>query len=315
MINFRYHVVSLTAVFLALAIGLVVGTAALNGPLSDNLHADVNALRKQNQQYRDQVNHLNEETNRQEQFATETAPYVLANKLTGHRVLVLSMQSGTKYVDDVVKNLQLAGAKITRRVEIQDKFFDPASTDELLDIASYSRPPSVAHLPTNSNGVETSTALLAAVLMDGAPSIPDDARRTVLTAYTSQHQYVILTGQVTGPAEAVVFVAGSPYVDRDAAKKNAAVVTMVAGLDQAGPIVVAGAGAGGDGNVLAQVRGDPALTKTVSTVDNVSTSQGRVTTALALAEQIGEHTGHYGVDAGAGSLVPRSPAEGTRSGP
>ena len=35
MINFRYHVVSLTAVFLALAIGLVVGTAALNGPVAD----------------------------------------------------------------------------------------------------------------------------------------------------------------------------------------------------------------------------------------------------------------------------------------
>ena len=37
MINFRYHVVSLTAVFLALAIGLVVGTAALNGPVADSL--------------------------------------------------------------------------------------------------------------------------------------------------------------------------------------------------------------------------------------------------------------------------------------
>jgi hypothetical protein len=315
VINFRYHVVSLTAVFLALAIGLVVGTAALNGPLSDNLHADVNALRKQNQQYRDQVNHLNEETNRQEQFATETAPYVLAGKLTGRRVLVLSMQSGTKYVDDVVKDLQVAGAKITGRVEVEDRFFDPASTDELLDIPNLSRPPSVAHLPTNSNGVETSTALLAAVLLDNSPSVPDDPRRTVVTAYTSGHQYLIVTGQVTGPAEAVVFVSGSPYVDRDAAKKNAAVVTMIAGLDQAGPIVVAGAGAGGDGNALAQVRGDPALTKTVSTVDNVSTSQGQVTTALALAEQIGTHAGHYGVDAGANALVPKASGEGSHSGP
>ena len=43
MINFRYHVVSLTAVFLALALGLVVGTAALNGPLSDSLRDQVTA--------------------------------------------------------------------------------------------------------------------------------------------------------------------------------------------------------------------------------------------------------------------------------
>ena len=37
MINFRYHVVSLAAVFLALAIGLVVGTAAANGPIADTM--------------------------------------------------------------------------------------------------------------------------------------------------------------------------------------------------------------------------------------------------------------------------------------
>ena len=79
--------------------------------------------------------------------------------------------------------------------------------------------------------------------------------------------------------------------------------------------MVAGAGAGGDGNVLAQVRGDPTLTKTVSTVDNVSTSQGQVVTALAVAEQLDRRTGHYGVDAGANRLVPEPVSEGTRGGP
>ena len=121
MINFRYHVVSLTAVFLALAIGLVVGTAALNGPLSDELNDRVNALSRQNQQYRDQVNHLEEEANKQEQFAKESAPVVLAGKLTNRRVLVVSMSGASKYVDGVVDYLTMAGAKVTGRVEVQDK--------------------------------------------------------------------------------------------------------------------------------------------------------------------------------------------------
>jgi hypothetical protein len=98
-------------------------------------------------------------------------------------------------------------------------------------------------------------------------------------------------------------------VDREAAKKNAAVVTIATAFDQAGPLVVAGSGVGGEGNLLAQLRGDPALTKTVSTVDNVSTAQGRVVTALALAEQIDGHTGHYGIDAGATQLMPKSPGK------
>ena len=64
MINFRYHVVSLTAVFLALAIGLVVGTAALNGPVADSLEDQVNALSKDNSNLRDQVNQYRDEVNR-----------------------------------------------------------------------------------------------------------------------------------------------------------------------------------------------------------------------------------------------------------
>ena len=56
MINFRYHVVSLTAVFLALAIGLVVGTAALNGPVADSLKDQVQGLNRDNSNLREQQN-------------------------------------------------------------------------------------------------------------------------------------------------------------------------------------------------------------------------------------------------------------------
>ena len=41
MIDFRYHLVSLIAVFLALAIGIVIGTTPLNGPVLDDLHGQV----------------------------------------------------------------------------------------------------------------------------------------------------------------------------------------------------------------------------------------------------------------------------------
>jgi hypothetical protein len=313
VINFRYHVVSLTAVFLALAIGLVVGTAALNGPLSDTLNNDVNALRRQNQQYRDQVNHLEVEANKQEQFAKDAAPIMLAGKLTNRRILVVSLASGDKYVDGVVDYLTLAGAKVTGRVQVQDRFTEPSSNEDLLDLANISRPSSVvATLPTNSNGVETSTGLLAAVLLDRVPQVSEDARDSVISAYehgTHDHgSYIVVPGGVTGSAEAVVVVAGSPYVDRDAAKKNAAVVTMVTGLDQKVPIVVAGNGTSGDGNVLAQVRGDATLNRNVSTVDNVSTEMGRLVTSLALTEQLDGRSGHYGIDAGANSLLPKPTA-------
>ena len=43
VVDFRYHLVSIIAVFLALAIGIVIGTTALNGALLDNLKGSINA--------------------------------------------------------------------------------------------------------------------------------------------------------------------------------------------------------------------------------------------------------------------------------
>jgi hypothetical protein len=316
VINFRYHVVSLTAVFLALAIGLVVGTAALNGPAVDALNDQVNGIGRQNQQLRDQVNHFKDEANTQEQFATQAAPIILADKLRNRRVMVVALPAASKYAKDVTEMLQTGGAKITARVDIQDKLTDPANNSQLLDLATITRPVGVSDPASpNTDGVETSTALLSAVLVDrkpGQPPVPEDQRRTVLSAY-AQGGWIITTGDPTGPAEAIVLLTGAPYVDHDAAKRNTAVVTMADQFDKAGPLVVGSDGVGTDGNALTAVRRDPVLTKTISTVDNIATPQGRVVVALALAEQIANGSGHYGIGDGATALMPK-PATGKPSG-
>ena len=99
MINFRYHVVSLTAVFLALAIGLVVGTAALNGPVADSLKAQVSALNKDNSNLRSQDNQHRDELSRTQDFAAELAPSLLAGKLAGRRILLVALPGSQDYVD------------------------------------------------------------------------------------------------------------------------------------------------------------------------------------------------------------------------
>jgi hypothetical protein len=305
VINFRYHVVSLTAVFLALAIGLVVGTTALNGPISESLKDQVDEFGKQNQELRDRINHLEDDVDKKEDFATQVAPVLLANKLANDRVLVLTLPSGTGYVEDVTQMLTAAGATITGTVQVNDKFIDPARNDELLDLTHQSAPASIiSTLPTNTDGVEASSALLAAVLLDRTPPVPATELASVLAAY-KKAGYVTVNGNVSGPAGAVVVISGPPVADKDGPRKNAAVVTLVDQLDQAGKIVVAANGLAGDGNVVAAVRADPKLKTTVSTVDNVSTPQGRLAAALAVADQLdGHEAGQYGIGDGT-TLLPK----------
>ncbi|MGN9779447.1 copper transporter [Micromonospora sp. H33] len=312
MINFRYHVVSLTAVFLALAIGLVVGTAALNGPVADSLKENVNALRKDNQLMRQSVNSLEEELAREEDFAAEMAGVVLPGKLSGKRVLVLSLPTGRDHTEGVVKMLQLGGADVTGRIDLQDKFINPDNNNDLLELAvTAARPTSAptASLPGNGHGVETSSALLASVLLDRAPGaapVSEADRRAVLAAYTNAN-YLTTSERVTASAEAVVVVSGQPYVDKDSAKKDESVVKVAEQFDRTGGIVVAGNGSAG-GNLVAFVRGDAVLAESISTVDNANTVQGQLVTALALVQQLTEKkAGQYGVGDNATSLLPRLP--------
>jgi hypothetical protein len=307
VINFRYHVVSLTAVFLALAIGLVVGTAALNGPVSENLRNNLAALNKDNNVRREQVNKLNDEVNRNQEFAGQIAPMLLGGKLAGRKVAVVALPGTEEPVEGVVKMLTVAGATITARVRVEEKFFDPNTVNDLLFLVDELSQPSipVAGLPLNSDGVETASALLARTLYRGTSTTPPTADDvTAVLAAFAQPGYVTAEEGATGGAEAIVLVAGVPPTDKEAGKKTKFALAMANQFGQGQPLVVAGDDAG-EGNLVAGVRNDPALVSEISTVDNVSTVQGQVATALVTVERLVQNkVGQYGLATGATSIVP-----------
>ena len=57
MIDFRYHLVSLIAVFLAVALGIVIGTTALNEPILADIKNQVSALEKDKRSLEDRTQH------------------------------------------------------------------------------------------------------------------------------------------------------------------------------------------------------------------------------------------------------------------
>ncbi|MBE1489880.1 copper transporter [Plantactinospora soyae] len=303
MINFRYHMVSLAAVFLALAVGAVFGTTAANGVASDALSDSVSAAHKSNRQLRQTANEFQEEAGRKDDYINETAPALLRGTLTGRRIVVLTTPSGREHADGVIEKLGLAGAAVTGPVEMRGTFFDPRNN---LDLLALTRTVSTDTLPANADAVETAGALLATVLLSpdppGAPT--GDRRSAVLSGY-ARAGYLTAPERLDGPADAALLVTGAPYVEQGSAERNAAILTMAVQLGATGRTVVAGTGAG-DGSVIGAVRGDDALAARLSTVDGVAGVQGQVVTALALVERVvADRVGRYGTAAGADALTPQ----------
>jgi hypothetical protein len=116
MFDFRYHVVSLAAVFLALIIGILVGVA-----ISDPGLADRTELRLKE----DQIARLNEQLeaasqrSRQQEAATEfvEAGYdaVMKDRLAGKRIVILFVGSVDQGVNSPIEGaLQDSGAGVLR---------------------------------------------------------------------------------------------------------------------------------------------------------------------------------------------------------
>jgi hypothetical protein len=310
VINFRYHVVSLTAVFLALAIGLVVGTAALNGPVADSFKDQVEQLNRSNSATREQVTVLQEAARRQQGFAVEAAPMLVGGKLSGRKILMVVLPSGQDYADTIATMLTTAGATLTGRVTVQGKYFEPGNDQELLGLAYKASQPTVrtADLPLNSDGVETSSALLANALMARTPAVVQADVKGVLAAYTAA-EYIAISDGTVGGADGAVLVTGAADTGKDAVKKNQKAVTLATQWSKDRPLVIAGTGVG-VGNTIGEVRADPTLLKLISTVDNADAAQGALVTAMATAERVvQQRAGHYGSGAGATSLLPK-PAAG-----
>lgn len=306
VINFRYHVVSLTAVFLALAVGMVLGTAALNGPLTEDLFDETQALRKSNGQLRDEVANLEDELARGDEFVKDVAPLLLDSRLAGRRVVLLAMPGADDgALQGVIENLRLAKASLTGTVRFTDLFTAPKNREDARDLATRLLPPNIDEIPSDADGVTASALLLAGVLLEQQPAVAAGDRTAVLTGY-QQEGLIEVEKKITQSAQGVVIVTDLPAAEQsDATDRNAAVLAAIKQFSSVGS-VVAGRSSGGDSSPVAAIRNDPTLHGSVSTVDNVNTSLGQLAAVLALVQRFTDRkTGHYGIGDGADGRIPK----------
>ena len=122
MISFRFHLVSLTAVFLALALGIVLGYTVLNEATVSSLESRIKVVRRQKDEARNELSIWSK-------FAQDSENAVTAGQLDGVRVLIVAPEgtdSGT--LDDLDRALANAGAIDAGRLMLADKWRDEGPT-------------------------------------------------------------------------------------------------------------------------------------------------------------------------------------------
>lgn len=314
MIDFRYHLVSIIAVFLALAVGIVVGTAALNGPIQDGLRSSIDRLTDDKRGLENDVEQLRGQVAAADEFALALGPDLVADALEGQRVLLVTT-AGTPGgpVDQLRPLLTEAGAAVTGQLEVKPGLGETEQRQVIEDIVAQVVPAGI-DLP-EGEPVERAAAELAAALSTGRGTDPVEAAdaQAVIAAFEEAELVDFrpepgAEDSLTSATLVLVLAPAGPEQEPDTvAQRQLEALLTVAGAfdDRSRGVVVAGpAAAAADGGLVQALRQQSSLSPEISSVDNVDRGIGQVATVLALAEQAADGAGQYGAGPGASAPLP-----------
>jgi Copper transport outer membrane protein, MctB len=299
VIDFRYHLVSLIAVFLAVALGIVIGTTQLNGPVLSNLQSQVSALQKDKRSLEDRTQGLQSQVAASDAFEQAVAPALVQGTLSNRKVLVVvgDDQVPQDTIDQVTSLIGDAGGTVGGTIRLQAAYSDPATETSLQNYVTGPGLPAGVKLDESGDTGKAVGSLLGQVLMiprSGSPAAAADVS-SVLAGLSALKVLSQETPSVTPSNYAVVLTAGA-LKGSDADTRNGVLTGLVTALDSAGSgAVVAGdAPSAGAGGLVAVIRDAPTLSAAVSTVDDVGTAAGQISTVLALGPETKGTSGKYG---------------------
>ena len=319
MIDFRYHLVSIVAVFLALAIGIVLGSTELQGTTLDALRALNTSLTNKLNAADAQRNSYAQQAGASDTFLKTAEPKLLGAMLTGDRiVLVTEPGSPSSVVNGVKLAAALAGATVTGTVALQPKFNDLSGATQASLSAINAQQASATGTPLSTatasqTGYQQNAAQLigTAILNTTADQtgLTVPAAQLLLQAY-AQGGFLSDSGAPWNRATLAVIVApGSTPADgaNDPANQVLLAVAQEFAATSAATLVAGSvAGTSPAGSAISVLRNSSVAGK-VSSVDNADTTLGQISAMWAFATQLaGGKPNSYGV-LGASAVSPAVP--------
>jgi hypothetical protein len=310
VISLRSHVISLAAVFLALAVGVMLGSGLLSNTLLSGLRDDKHELQNQINKLTDDKNLLNEQLSAAGEFDGQMTPRIVHDALAGKSVVIFRTPDAVNDdVDAVAKTITAAGGAVSGTITLTDEFVDANSAEKLLSVVNSPVLPAGRQLSTKAvdQGSQAGDLLGISLLRGRDPAVPpvEDNQRDTVLATLRDTGFVTVGNQHIGAADSAVIVTGGA-LGEDAGNRGSTVARFAAGMAPhgLGTVLVGRNGSASGTAAVAVVRSDSGLGGAVSTVDDIDSQAGRITSVLALQQLAGGgHPGQYGIGHGAAAVT------------
>jgi hypothetical protein len=313
VINFRFHLVSITAVFLALAVGIAIGATVVDRATVATLESQLSRVDRRADTTNTENDHLKGQLGQWQAFADEGKDALVQGRLSGMRVLVVAARgTDPDPVDRLRVSLVSAGASLEGTVWFTSKLkLEVGSPDDVRKLAT-----DVGEIALDRPDAARRAAMsrLAAAWAGPDPTGPANPLQAMVS-----DRFLDYEPSSTGalplaslPQPKTVFVVVSSATAEVPNEEVA--LPFATELARSAPNHVLAAEPGRE----AQGKGQPAVRATfvgplrqaqaggapppLSTVDNLEDARGRIASVLALYDLARGKLGHYGFSPGVRQL-------------
>lgn len=311
MIDFRYHLISLIAVFLALGLGILLGSVVIDQALVTHLEGEVERIRSSNAENREEISTLNDRLDGLEVFVSQSQRQLTAGELIGNDVVLITYErSDEGSRDALVEAIDIAGGEVTSEITLTDAVAlrDAGADDRVGEVL---RPP-----PSDVSPSVLRSQLMTELGERLARAATEDRRGTAGRArrFLDRMEAQGLVGvddaePVTPLGEGTLFIVlggsveDAPY---DVSRTN---MRLVSALAEGGAMLLAAEPTNSVWSVVAPIRSDGTLASQVATVDNIDRPAGRIAAVLGLDLASEGIVDHYGFGEDADPFPERSPED------
>ena len=304
MIDLRFHIISLVAVFLSLALGILLGSSVIQGAIVDRLESDIRRYREERDDAVDRVTEREAESRElNTRLRNDFTPWSVHQRLEGAAFVVVSDGALPPWRDHVLAALESAGADPAGTIVLEDKWQlrTPEDRDDLIEAVQNGAATTLAR---GDEMAETALGLLGERFFEE----PDAGE---LIDELESAGFISVPDRADGdwpPPGSIVVVLSAARASEETVTPGATTFVSTLAEEARAPGALVLSDRPEDASLVRALRDDRRLPDSVSTFDSATdeTDPGGLGIVAALVAATEGRGGHFGSEEGRTFVAPPS---------